>query len=332
MLHSLQASSRVRPLFLSAFFVHVFALHEPPRTLFAPWFAETLLFGGGGTLLVGLLTLLLDRGPHSTRALRWSIRTIPCLIAWTCIAAVLIWLASKLPSPGDAWASPLLLAAALALPVFICLRPDALAGDRPPRFWLPRWPGIPAIAIAMIAAVFWYAADLMPTGLDDPAIPKIVSWPWTALYSLLALCLGLMLVAYALSAWMRRWRWSQLAEGFHAPKLFAGARVLAALGLQFGWVSLLLFFPLIFITEASVDASAAYLEHAVTPIHGDLPSYLRILIAVSRFTVSYWWFCVGALMMILPYWIQIASMGRAMHLMEASEGPSDDAPIAPVSR
>jgi hypothetical protein len=313
-----------------AFIVDVFHLHEPPTTLLAPWFAEGVLLAGTGTLLIGLLSLVLDRDLHSARALRWSLRTLPCLIAWLFIGCVLAWIAGKLPSPSDAWAIAIF-ATVLVTPAFICLRPDAVAKDRPAYFWLPRWPGLPAIVLAMLAVVFWYGAQWLPTELDTSSIPKVLLWPAAVLYSLLALVLSLMVVAYAISAWLHRWRWSQLAGGFQAPRLLAGARVLAALGLQFGWISLLLFFPTPFLIEAVINSSAAYLEHAATPLPGHPPAHLSLLIAISRFTISYWWLCIGIAMGSLSYWMPFASMGRAIHLMDTSDGSPNETPVAPAS-
>ena len=183
-------------------YVSIFRLHEAPQTLAAPWFTEGLLFAALGTLAVILITMLLDRQAYSTRALRWCVGTIPCLFAWSCGVVFCTWLASRLPQDNDLGMWVVMGLWFIATP-FFSFRRDVIACDRPPLFWLPGWPGTPAIALFVIAVAAWLGADFLPTGLDSPTIPKTLSWTWAIVSSLMSWALGLMLMSYVLLSWLQ---------------------------------------------------------------------------------------------------------------------------------
>jgi hypothetical protein len=154
-------------------YASILHLRETPQTLAAPWFAEILLVAALGTLAVILISALLDRQGHSTRAVRWSLRTIPCLFAWLGITALCVGLAAAL---GLQDYLGLLIPATWILSPFVYLRTSAISLDRPPLFWLPGWPGIAAIAISVVAIGAVYEAGALLWKITQLAIPQGLAW------------------------------------------------------------------------------------------------------------------------------------------------------------
>lgn len=306
--------------FILSMYAGIFHLKEAPQTLAAPWFAEGLLFAAVGSLVTILLVMLLDRQGRALRALRWSLRTIPCLIAWTCGAAILAGLIDWLGPNG--WISNDVIATlafgyVLALP-FIFLRSDVIARDRPPLFWLPGWPGLPAVVLSIVAFVAWYGAAILLDDVVSLAAPKALLW-WLELSLGLAIWVfGLMLAAYVLPAWRHRWRWPQLASGFDWPTLLARTRALAALDLQLMWISVWLCVPVMLWVAAAIDFTASYLEQVQRLHPPNSPFYLPALVNASKFAVSYWW-----ITLLLTYgpvycWMLLAPRARVIHLVESA--------------
>jgi len=305
------------------FYVTLFHLHEPPWTLAAPWFAEGLLAAALSTLIVALLSLWLDRKECATRALLWSLGTIPCLLAWTLFAAIPIALIVDL-SRAD-WASGVAFGIAfayfLALP-FLFMRPDVIARDRPPLFWLPQWPGLPAVVLAVAAVAIWFGGDRLLPEVDVSQLSKALLWLLAIATGLAAWIVGLMLYAYVLRSWLHRWRWSQLAPGFRLAELLARARVLVALDLQLFWLSLWLFFPFLLWVLATIDFGTSYLEPIAKAqwLHSHHYSFpISALVSVSRFSVSYWWLVLALSYTVVCCWMLLTTRARALHLAEATE-------------
>ena len=310
--------------FILSQYTGIFHLQKAPQTLAAPWFAEGLLFAAVGSLATILLVMLLDRQGHSTRALRWSLRTIPCLIAWTCGAAIVAGLLDWL-GPNDGISNNVIATLAfgyvLTLP-FIFLRSDVIARDRPPLFWLPGWPGLPAVVLSIVAFVAWYGAAILLDDIVSLAAPKALLW-WLELPLGLAIWVfGLMLAAYVMPAWRHRWRWSQLASGFDWPTLLARTRALVALDLQLIWISVWLFVPVMLWVAAAIDFTASYLEQVQRLHPTNPPFYLPALVNASKFAVSYWW--ITFLLTYVPVycWMLLAPRARAIHLVELTEDPA----------
>lgn len=310
--------------FILSQYTGIFHLQKAPQTLAAPWFAEGLLFAAVGSLATILLVMLLDRQGHALRALRWSLRTIPCLIAWTCGAAILAGLIDWFGPNG--WISNDVIATlafgyVLTLP-FISLRSDVIARDRPPLFWLPGWPGLPAVVLSVVAFAAWYGAALLLDDMVSLAAPKALL-RWLELPLVLAIWVfGLMLAAYVLSAWRHRWRWSQLTTGFDRPTLLARTRALAALDLQLMWISVWLFVPVMLWVAAAIDFIVTYVESVQRLRLTNPPSYLPALVNVSHFAVSYWWIALLLTYAPIYCWMLLAPKARAIHLVESAEDPA----------
>ncbi len=311
--------------FVLSLYTGIFHLQKAPQTLAAPWFAEGLLFAALGALVTIVLVMLLDRRGDATRALRWSLRTIPCLIAWSCGVAILIGLIEWLGT--GSWVGDLsaviVYGYLLALP-FIFLRDDVIARDRPPHFWLPRWPGLPTIVLSIAAFAAWYGIAIAIASSMIPSLvaPKAVSWLLGPLIALLIWILGLVLTASVLPSWKHRWKWTQLDAGFRSPGLLARARTLAALDLQLMWISLWLFVPVLLWVAAAIDSLVAYVE-SVQRLHlAHPPSYLPALVNVSHFAVSYWWIALLATYVPVYCWMLLAPRARALHLAESSGEPA----------
>jgi hypothetical protein len=308
------------------FYAQLFHLQKPPETLAAPWFTEGLLAAALGTLIVALSVVWLDRKGCSTRAVLWSVRTIPCLLAWTLVAAIPIALIVDLGRAD--WTSGIAFGIAfvyfLTLP-FLFMRSDVIARDRPPLFWLPQWPGLPAVVLAVLAVAIGFGSDRLLPEVDVPQLPKALLWSLAIATCLASWILGLMLYAYALRSWLHHWRWSQLVPGFRLAELLARARVLAALDLQLFWLCLWLFFPLLLWVLATIDYSASYLEPIAKAqwLHSHQLSFpLSVLVSASRFSVSYWWMILMATYAVITCWMLLTIRARATHLAEATEDSS----------
>ena len=306
-------------------YTELFQLQTPPRTLAAPWFAEGLLAAALGTLIVALSTLWLDRRGCSTRAVLWSLRTIPCLLAWTLAAAIPIALIVGLGRTD--WTSGVAFGLAfayfLALP-FLSMRSDVIARDHPPLFWLPRWPGLPAVVIAVVAVAIWFGGDRLLPEVDASNLPKALLWLFAIALGLAAWILGLMLYVYVLQSWLHRWRWSQFASGFRLGELLARARVLAALDLQLLWLSLWVFFPLTLWVPATIELGTSSLEPIAKAqwLNSHQFSFpISMLVSVSRFAESYWWMMLISTYAIASCWMLLTIRARALHLAEATEDP-----------
>ena len=301
----------------------LFRLQRPPQSLAAPWFAEGLLAAALSTLVIALAALWLDRKGCSTRALLWSVRTIPCLLAWTLVAGIPIAVIVDL---GRAeWTSGVAFGIAIAyfltLP-FLFMRSDMIARDRPPLVWLPQWPGLPAVVLAIVAVAIGIGGDRLLPDVEIQQLPKALLWLLAIAASLVAWILGLMLYAYALRSWLHRWRWSQLAPGIRPAELLARARVLAALDLQLLWMSIWLLLPLMLWLPATIELSASYLEPIAKAQLLQFHRYsfpMSVLVSVSRFLLSYWWMIFMLTGAVVSYWILLTARARALHLAEATE-------------
>jgi hypothetical protein len=300
-----------------------FHLQDPPQTLAAPWFAEGLLAAALSTLVIARSVLWLDRRRCSTRALLWSLRTIPCLLAWTLVAGTSMALIVDLGSAN--WTSGVAFGIAIAyfltLP-FLFMRSDVIALDRPPSFWLPRWPGLPTVVLAIVAVTIWFGGGSLLPDVDLRQLPKALLWFLALAAGLVAWILGLMLYAYVLRSWLHRLRWSELAAGFRPTELLARARVLAALDLQLLWMSVWLLLPLLLWVPATLELSASYLEPIAKAQYrhsGHLSFPVSGLVDVSRFAVSYWWMILMVMCAVVSCWLLLTTRARALHLAEATE-------------
>jgi hypothetical protein len=297
-------------------YVTILHLHDVPKSLAAPWFAEVLLIAALGTPTIILFTLLLDPQGYSTRALRWSLRTLPCLLAWLCATLICAWLMIALGS--DQYLGLLIPLTWIASP-FLYLRTDAISRDRPPPFWLPDWPGTPAVAIGVVAIAAVYGTDLLVWEISQLAIPKVLSWALVILLGLSSLVFEMVVTAYVLLAWKHRWQWSQLAPGFRCATLAPYARVIAAVDLQLGWIAALLLIPLLLGAPGVFNFIGSHIDQGLQSPAPNAPFYAAALTGLSRFFVSYGWFMVMVAYGTLRYWIPFTSEARSLHFAEATE-------------
>jgi len=258
--------------------------------LIAPWFAELLAPVALATLAMVAAGWLLDPAGHASRALRWSLRTLPCLMAWLAISVACMLLASLTPLAHSV--DIFLIPVALVMWPFVFLRPDVVRNDRPPLFWWPAWPGLAAVAASILALVVAAGFDkLVEYALDR--IPA--AWPsWTVVLpvGLITWATFLALTVFALSTSQHRWSWTKAGEGASAPRLLSGMRVLSAFDLQWLLLSLLLFYAAMSCLPVVIDAATSHLQQVThsqvsrnppTPGSGEL-----LVVRAADFFVAYW--------------------------------------------
>jgi len=307
---------------LRGLFLDLFHLRTMPTTLAAPWFFEALGVAAGGTLVVRGFSSWLDPASYAADALRWSFRTLPCLLLWAAIALAVALPLAHFDAPGALFVLELL--AYLALP-FVCLREVIASRERPPFFWGPRWPGFPAVVFAVLALT---AAEALPGLAASVAgwvpLPPSLDWILIVVASLPAVVLSWMTIATAVLSWLGRWKLSRIRASLFVRPLLPPARVIGALELQSYWLMILLVVPLALGFAATLDLATAYTEPFTHVAAAQLPFHQRALLQVTRFLISWWW--MGALLTVPPvcWWLAWNARARAMHLAQAG-GPAADA-------
>ncbi|HEY2344744.1 MAG TPA: hypothetical protein VGH80_02550 [Xanthomonadaceae bacterium] len=296
-----------------------FGLRGLPPTLMAPWFANILAIVALVTLAVVAVATLLDRAGHAPRALRWSLRTLPCLAAWIAVLVACAWLTSF--TPLAEYAGAFLLVAWIVFP-FVFLRPDVIAADRPPLLWWPAWPGLPAIAATLLALAAFCGIHYLLMQLVDHALPPHPSWALQMPVGLVEWAAELALTVFALSTWQNRWNWVELGKGMPVANLGTGMRVLLAFELRWFWLTLLLFYPVVLGLPVVIDTASTYLQHAPGLQASSPPdgrSLLGLAVKFADFFTAYWWLATLVVGGALQYWWQFAAKARTLYLAEAKE-------------
>ena len=262
----------------------------------------------GFVLLLVVLTVLewlawrcrFDPADLTVTSLRWTLRAVPTVIAWSFAGVVLIGIAVKLAQPLDTIAGLVVIgtAGAIAWSIlpFISLNRDELQRDVPGWFWRPAWPGWQAVVAGLALFIVtvglnWFTSDflgedslpLSVTTVIDLAVFVVTLWPSSAFLYL----------------WINRTGFSNVAGQAH--RVFSW-RTLAALFLIDARVTVW------FLLGAGVPilVSALLLIFVIPQVQefnratGEMFSWpMSLAIQVSAFFRDYWWAFAPSLLALL---------------------------------
>lgn len=273
-----------------------------------PFFAAALI----ATIVSAALLVLiakLDPARTSLEALRWCVRTLPCMLILWIVFGAAAWLASSLQTTGQwGWLAWIPVCVCVALVPFLCLRSDMVATAHPALWWRPQWPGCAALVVTIAVLLF-----LSATGLAVQMLYGQVSFPGDALVMLCDLATwvaGLYLSAIAIGFWLRRAAWRERKVVVHAFASRATILALATCDLRLLWLFLAWVVPPVLLTAVNqifVDPQVAY---ALETGPGAAPPYLRGWRVGADAVVEWWWVAT----VVPSLWISIAAYARAVWL------------------
>jgi len=299
---------------------HATTLEHPAALLAASVFVITVV----AIVLVRLLIRRLDPLVHSLSALRWSARTIPCMVVWCCgllaaLGATAIWM-----SVSSGWLDNVVWVVTMVVvvlcflaPIPLCLRRDIVNRDRPPAFWMPRWPGGGVIVVTAVLLALWLSIGAAEKWFEFGSM-KAPAWT-IALEEIASWLIGLVLMSALLVAWQRGWGPARLFSNRAVWADGLRLRTLAAVHLRIDGVLALLLVPPILILACYMIYIAPQIEQWFRMHPGPKLGLFHGSVNTIRFVVSFWWLSGG-----LFAWLYWTPAARASYLVDVIEGGGNE--------
>lgn len=278
------------------------------------WVGPFVLVWAATTTISGLLLWLiakLDVERFSAQALRWVLRTLPCMSFLLVVFACSIGLAALLGQLSEAagWLALLLPASCLGLVPYICLRGDVIASERPPLLWTPRWPGITASLLTVLALVLSAAFTVIDELILSAAQAVGAAWLWffAAVAGWIA---GLYIAGFALGHWLENAPWHRRLEILRRYCGRDAVLAMAACDLRLLWLEMFIAGPPVLAAAFDLMFVAPTSQQALATHHQTIPTHLSLWWICAHWFVSWWWVCL-----LLPLlWIGLAARARTLWL------------------